>query len=756
MLFVPRVFPAPIGLTFSLFLLSAVAPVGTAWAQETPTRRNIGSFTLSPQEDAVLLQERLRSQNELAVLPLIVWDAMERGPLLVVNPAQQAPFGRRVPFPKPDPNGQYRLSDLGEYFGRRVVPVGSLSVWAQSFMEVLATRLPEPDGLAFLSPSERIMVLGSTLTDTQWKKLGSANGLGISDLDKKQRHLFLGLLPDTLTLQYSGERPSGQPYPQPVRLSPSDIRNIRLRATRRLDWSFGAVGQPDWRMQIGVGPEPTLPGAAPYRLGALRGQDEGGLGYSMSDSLLYGVKMREVVPSKLKPGQLPFDWSVLTVPVAFGEAKTVGDLVAATAKATGAALYCDPRYRNLPVYFRGNGAQAGDLCRALCWGVQGTWRKVGDRAFILTDDVEGLATRQARLAIWANENAARTDQIKQEALAKLAVTDFGSHITFTEGDPYTLTGTIADKIEAQRHARVSTYKEGPPKDKALLQKRIRALTNEFTPVSALPPAVQEMVERQRIGAEKSRERDENDPNMRNFPHPVMDTKAVRLEVGVQLWFVIPGVGTVPFTRNGSSSHPSDLTLTPRPDQAWGFKTAWSGYTDPKPSVPVLPKTPPTNPKTHALGVAITDAEQIGLLVSGAKRAGFGELWVEVLPNETGTKLLTQTVDEAQKMGLQVRAVVRVLRAFPNDTALVPDRNVLGETWSAYTARRGSETEPAFMGNMTMPKPSPELGRADFLAPTNETVNAAFARADTLARVPGLASLVLRDIMPPGYTQEEAM
>jgi hypothetical protein len=656
-------------------------------------------------------------------------------------------------LPQPDKSGQYRLTDISNYYERRVVPVGSLTVWAHGLMQTLATRLPEPNGVAFLSPSERIMVLGSTLTDAQWQKLGGSDGLGLSDLNKKQRELFGAILPDTLTLQYSGEREPGQPYPKPITLSGPDVQKIRLRATRRLDWSFGAKGSRDWHMQMGLGSEPYLPNAAPYRINALRGQEGQNSGFGMTDGFLYGVKLREVVPVKQKPGHLSFDWSALSVSVNFGEAKTVGDLVRQIAQATGAALHCDPRYRDLPLYVRGTGAQAGDLCRALCWGVSGTWRKVGDRAFVLTDDLEGLATRQARIANWAMENAARAEQLKQESVAKLAVTDFGSHIHFAPGDPFALTGATAQKVEEQRRARIATFVAGPPANGQERQQKAQALQNEFTPIRALPPAMQEVVQRQIAAHRKSSEReaDSNNPVLRNFPRPTINDEAVRLDVGVQLWFVVPGVGVVPYSKNGLSSHPSDLTLTFRPDQAWGRQT-WNPYDLPDKDAPVLPQAPP---KSHVLSVVVQNEEQAQAFASGAKRAGFGELWVEVEPGEQGANLLAQTVNHAQKQGLKVRGVVRVLRTNRRETpATLRDRNVLGETWSAYVNRRESETKLNIMGTPPQPLPHPQHGRDDYLVPSDEANRLAFEQASSLARTPGLAGLVLRDTTPPGYTESE--
>jgi hypothetical protein len=84
----------------------------------------------------------------------------------------------------------------------------------------------------------------------------------------------------------------------------------------------------------------------------------------------------------------------------------------------------------------GQRARAGDVLQALCWSVTGAFRKIGASTYLLSDDVQGIGTRWARLAEWAEAADLARSNAMQELLDAVAKRDPLSHLRFAPGDPY--------------------------------------------------------------------------------------------------------------------------------------------------------------------------------------------------------------------------------------------------------------------------------------------------------------------------------
>jgi hypothetical protein len=101
-------------------------------------------------------------------LSLIDWNAAApRGPLLVLDPQnvrrRQAASTRQFPFAR-----------VAAHFGRKVVPVGSLSVLAPTTMVVLNTRPPVPRALAGMGRTDKLRLLLASLRPDQWSRLAAS------------------------------------------------------------------------------------------------------------------------------------------------------------------------------------------------------------------------------------------------------------------------------------------------------------------------------------------------------------------------------------------------------------------------------------------------------------------------------------------------------------------------------------------------------------------------------------------------------
>ncbi|WP_395139782.1 hypothetical protein [Armatimonas sp.] len=159
---------------------------------------------------------------------------------------------------------------------------------------------------------------------------------------------------------------------------------------------------------------------------------------------------------------------------------------------------------------------------------------------------------------------------------------------------------------------------------------------------------------------------------------------------------------------------------------WSLVIPGVGEANENPLVPIhnwvadLP-APPMSFEGRALLARASTLTEARDLAQAAKSAGALALWLEAPPEVL--------MVAAELRLLPVLGVVSVLRGAPGK----PDLNVLGETSAQYAHRRLGVIEP------------PWLDLQD-----RDTVENAHRRLLALARVAGLAGMVLRDILPPGY------
>lgn len=148
-----------------------------------------------------------------------------------------------------------------------------------------------------------------------------------------------------------------------------------------------------------------------------------------------------------------------------------------------------------------------------------------------------------------------------------------------------------------------------------------------------------------------------------------------------------------------------------------------------------------------------------------RASGFNEVWF-LTPVGDAVELarLSDAVAAAKKHGLPARAVVYGFRSRKPEDAPLADQNVLGETASEMLRRLGRA--PA------APKPSPlkltnigtaddlketdrqeaerQAGDGEWLRPGADSIKARAEAIAPIAQTPGLAGLVVKDLVPPGY------
>ncbi|WP_395091661.1 hypothetical protein [Armatimonas sp.] len=154
---------------------------------------------------ALIVQE----QPQPPVPPLafpgsIIWNSETRGPLLIVLP--------------------------GDEKSLQPVNFGSLTGFApKQRTELLWEKLPTSDLYSSLGDPEKFGILQASLSAQQWGKLCGHAGLGLTDLGRDQRTLFLALLPAPLTLSRGTEV---------VQIKDPERSRTRMRLSRKFTYHF--------------------------------------------------------------------------------------------------------------------------------------------------------------------------------------------------------------------------------------------------------------------------------------------------------------------------------------------------------------------------------------------------------------------------------------------------------------------------------------------------------------------------------------
>lgn len=673
------------------------------------------------------------------VVDEIVWRPEQQGVLLIVAPDKVSPKsrpptaqdGEAVPprpafLPPKGPEG-LRVAALESYFPVRAAPCGDgVTVLAPATMHVLNYRnLPPPSAYAGFTPSDSFRLLQASLSQAQWRKIASPRGLGASDLSGEQRRLFLACLPQPLIVQTvegeGTERKTNQ-----VQVGDEQRQQVRFYMAREMGWSFAMEGGAHFHLGP---PKPrTLRTVVPPD-----GRDP-----DLRRRQIFGVELLSEVPAQFKPGQLPFDWDALNVHTDLRDVKTVGDLVGRARTATGVELYCDPRYADLPIYVRGDGAKAASLLKAAARGVTGTWRRV-ENAFVLTDDVTGLAVRHALIADWISRNNLLASDVDKRIESALRKSKPEQYVTFAPDDSRRPNPRLLESERQHREQRDKALKTG---------ERIPQWNKAF-PIAELPPDTHAEI-REQIA----------EINAGKHGNWQVSTELVGLTSRSVLKWDVPNVGMVAAPYDGNVI---DLQLPTLGRQASRLAT-------PKPH-PV-----PTYLKTRALIVEQGTQTKLRPVFRAARRAGFNEVWMDVGIGSTEVEELTGAVQAARALGLKVRAVVPALRRPPQRSAVEDvedvedgaDRNLLGETYTQALdrqLRRGfgralaeEDTDEEPPG--TAPTSPAEIEarrqreRGDWLDPASREAQSVIAgRVVAVGKTPGLAGVVLRDLMPPGYDEK---
>ncbi len=659
-----------IGLLWIVFIGSACIPLAppASMAQAQQVRVN------SPLDD-------------------IRYDAARSGPLLLVDGRNT---NGRIRFSE----GEFTLEQWGEAHGRRVVVLGSITALPPNTMEVIEQHPGIPDPYATLKPGERVKLLLSLFSEAQWKLAGSSTGIGLGDLDENQRPLFIGLLPGKIGLQTNKLVPGNMPgtlnyQPQGGEVN-EDPSTAHLRLNRKVAFGYSKLGSTDMSAMGGVEPM-----AGDVSTTIVTGEPARGDAQAEPGTIkAFGVPIIKTVPSQLKPGQLNYAQTALRVQILLDpNAKTVAELLSRVAQASGLELTVDRRLADMPLVWRiapAQKARAGDILQALCWSVTGAFRRVGASTYLLTDDVQGIGTRFARLGAWAEKPYLEREKAMNALNDKTAKNNPLSHVGFASGDPYSLPAGLQQRV-----------------DSAILN----GAEDPWVSPSNLPAPLQQQIEKQLDWWK------ENALFLRS------DRVQISTEMTAQFVFPDGAAAETEFSQDVGHQYLQNAAKPPKfPPNA--VATALPA-----------PKPMPVSLHKRILVAKLPQEDKaVSDLLTLAKSKGFSELWLHVMldDGEAVTRLYS-ALKTARKVGISVGCAVSLLHKGGLRTP--EDINILGETGDDYSKRQFAADADykyeyeQYAGWSTLDPAAVER----ILVP--------------LASVQGLSALALKDTAAPGYAAD---
>lgn len=632
------------------------------------------------------------------VLRGLEWDAATYGPLLAVG-------GQQLPILAPLPEGKFltrqRLPEFLTRVNRQLVRTGGVSVIIPQTVQTIIVPKESVAEHLTRSPQEAALTLFASLSERQWGIL-TGTGLGINDLDNRQRRLFERILPQPFMVQsfpLTSEGgliiyPKGDPN-NPIQTLPEQARQqVRLQLSRQLDWSFFLEGNRNSRHSFGVVRRP--PGQMLHKVITAEAQER-----PHSDGLQKVVN----VP---KRSELDFQQRTLDTMVSLADIKTVGELIARVGKVCPSELWADRRVAALSVQIWGEQARAGDILEALARSVGGTYRKISDgnqTLFLLTQDIEGIYSRTTRLEEWKNQLDFQRQEVNRVALKGIQKMRERVTLDFAPHDAFSLSTELTRRVDALARSDV--------------------FGRAIFPIAELPAGLRERII----------------PDPKLIPSKIpLDSKELQLMMKTELMFLVPGVGGV------------------EPESSLHFSSELStAFFDKERTLPptVAPTVVPggiaalKDWNARVAIVAPRTPQEVVDVIRTAGQAGLTELWLEVPPSkEKAGELLTLAIAEGKKYKLAVGAFVRPFHPRSSD---VPqgagrDLNPVLETESTVT-RRYDGMERYVWANSIGPF---EPGR-ESLALDASTGDFLLRQLMGIKNIPGLSCLALRDYVPLGYT-----
>jgi hypothetical protein len=687
-------------------------------------------------------------------LPFLDWNPALRGSLLIVAPERAKlqgqvalhlsdvpPRAKRVAVGASQViagrNG-FSLATISPRYRRKLVTVGGLSTVVPETMGVLRYKdLPEPNLLQVASPENRPHLLLATLSESQWARLMSPDGLGINDLKRNQQPLFAGLFPETIRLQRTDPPAPGQGEgkAEETALDTLNLSTVRLRLHKELSWSYidkkgsGMTGM-GTHFAPGDRKEPIYRLLHAYPADVYRPYDERSDSEDVRNISVFGANLLEAQPNRAKPSDIDYSAAVWNASVSLGSARTVDDLVSRICEATRVEIYADTRYAELAVYTRSAesaGVRAGDLLKALALSVTGTYRRLesgSDTVFVMTNDRVGSGVRLTLLNEWI-EGAHAKLRAEQEKLTTAA-----QEIKAAESTPW-LSEEDKGFSAILLQKRMARKKPSTP---------VEGLGDLLTPLADLPPGVQARV-RSQLNHYREMTADQEGTNT----NPLRQD-GVLINEKDTLAAVIPGIGTIALPHH-------EIPLVANNANPVPFRSIIGTTAAPIRQI----CRPPFRCGSNPLGsISVCSHSALRARTTLAKPPAWRRTATStpcffpspINPSRRVAGWLAAAREVAPDMPMWLRA--SVFRGKGANGADDLDRTILGETY-AQSFRRGTYSDEPIR---SFPR-STEVDTGDYVAVGDGgALPAIRSRLVSLTRItPEPAGIVLTDTMPLGYGQQ---
>ena len=656
-------------------------------------------------------------------LKQLEYEPEESGPLLIV-----------VGSPVFSPRETRSLRWFADAFQRKMMAAGAITVLAPKQMMIIAAEPGKAKTFAGLESSERMKLFLASLDESQWIKAGGA-GIGMGDLSPEQQEMFASFLPPRMAV-YKQTTEAVEGNPSAIRYSdpegpptPLDIAQMKLVIGRRTTYEFRQVGKEDSHARSNSGGF-AKPGKTIYNLTSL--PDTAGKANEAATGMrqqqekdrrsAYGNVIVRTVPSALKRGDINYSAPALNVTVALSPDKlTIGGALKAVNAATGLALQADRRIQDYPIYLKtlpNQSLRAGDVLEALAWAVTGTYRRLDGTVYVLTDDVEGIGTRFARLSAWAAAaSQARYDQL-EKTTRTMARNNPIVHIRSFLGEGVSQPANMVERME-----------KAWGKEKYAMSVEYKA--------DELPPDIRKDMETQ---AEYWNERS-------NPPIPVHTDK---VGVGIDIAFAwkMPDGNTVQVfeAQDGYGLGGQFLGQITAPDPTAKKEQP----TTPVPYAPEKRKNLPALPanlKRRSLIINPTTPEEARQLTLTGVARGMSEIWVMKTLDAGDDAPLKTVIAAAKAYKIPAYIAVSMVRFAKIGQA---ERNILGQTGdefaTAYLNGPPFDTHPDWRSSSEW-----QLDRwRKWFYPAWNDIPAMEKRLLTLAAIPGVAGIAFKNTAAPGY------
>ncbi|MBC8136819.1 MAG: hypothetical protein H8F28_13120 [Fibrella sp.] len=671
------------------------------------------------------------SNEKRSVFALLRHDPKRQGPLVFISHDQfPVEYGVKDEASIKQAIGGKTPAQFAELMKRRILTVGDIVTFIPPTMKVIVKNPGKADPFAGLRFEQRFVLVLGALTPEQWKQAGSANGIGLSDLTDKQRSLFAGMWrSEALTVQNVRTK-SDSDIPVAVETTSVPVSGVRFRVSRRVALQLRPVGQ---EHTYGYTPgtdaddeKGELQTDGTYIRQLLQMPDDSQDAERADTASAFGVPVMVTVPNGLKSGQLALDTPALNVGMRLdGSRKTVGELLAAVSAATRFRLVADRRIASLPVGYKltpgGQIVSTGDVLKVLCRSVTGTFRRLdgpgGATVYLLTDDIEGIGTRFARLDRWAEKPYEKLREVYQNAINDCAENEPIDSLGFAPDSPFTLPTdqlkTINDSYASQG------LRNTPP-----------------VPVSQLSPALQEEF---RKGVESWRKWQAN---------VTMRTDTVSLDTDFHCDWILPGGRAFPATvvnRDLSFSFLRQIAV-PKSKRVASRDTRIYKHPSPTPFPPAL--------KRRVLTTPLPETESdIQKLLALLRRKGFTETWLRVEDsNITSRDRLQQAVFLGAKSGVRVGVVIPWLLKTESGAKSAPDVNILGENGTAIME---AEVNSIADKNMAEKQRAYYSDRnAGWVVAETQDIHDVVRHASPFLTLANLSAVAFTNPAAPGYTSHD--